>query len=109
MCSSRATLEHCIAVGFDERRLRVVPLGVRMTPKSLDDVARARAKFGLARPYVFFAGTVEPRKNLPRLLRAFAKVERRDVDLVLAGPSGWNESLRSDLAPLEDFHQTRKI
>src|SRR5207245_8806002 len=52
MCSSRATMDHCIAVGFDERRLRVVPLGVRATPQSLDDVARTRTKFGLAQPYV---------------------------------------------------------
>ena len=101
LCSSRATMEHCVSAGFDERRLRVVPLGVRTTPKSLDDVAHVRTKFGLARPYVFFVGTVEPRKNIPRLLRAFAKLPRRDVDLVLAGPAGWNESLRADLAPLE--------
>jgi glycosyltransferase involved in cell wall biosynthesis len=49
-----------------------------------------------------FNGTVEPRKNLRRLLTAFARVPRRDVDLVLVGPSGWNESLETELAPLED-------
>ena len=101
LCSSRATMEHCVSVGFDESRVRIVPLGVRTTPKSLEDVARARTKFDLRRPYVMFSGTVEPRKNLPRLLRAFAKVSRHDVDLVLAGPTGWNESLLDDLRPLE--------
>ena len=53
-------------------------------------------------PYVMFAGTVEPRKNLRRLLRAFAKIPRRDVDLVLVGPAGWNESLDAELAALGD-------
>jgi glycosyltransferase involved in cell wall biosynthesis len=44
---------------------------------------------------------VEPRKNLRRLLKAFALVPRDDVDLVLVGPEGWNESIQADLAPLE--------
>ena len=101
MCSSRATMDDCITAGFDMERLRLVPLGVRSVPRTLEEVARARTKFGLARPYVLFTGTVEPRKNLPRLLKAFAEVPRRDVDLVLVGPAGWNESLDAELAPLE--------
>ena len=102
LCSSEATRDDCVTFGFDERRLRVVPLGVRSTPRSLDDIARVRAKHRLVRPYVLFSGTVEPRKNLRRLLRAFAGIARRDVDLVLAGPAGWNESIKADVAPIED-------
>jgi glycosyltransferase involved in cell wall biosynthesis len=101
MCSSLATLEDCVSAGFDRDRLRIVPLGVRAVPRTLEEVARARTKFGLARPYVMFNGTVEPRKNLRRLLRAFARIRRQDVDLVLVGPAGWNESLAGDLVPLE--------
>jgi glycosyltransferase involved in cell wall biosynthesis len=101
MCSSRATLDDCVAAGFDKDRLRVVPLGVRSTPCTREDIARARTTFALDRPYVMFNGTVEPRKNLPRLLQAFARTTKRDVDLVLVGPAGWNESLEADLAPLE--------
>ena len=101
LCSSEATKAHCLAEGFDAAKLCTVPLGVTATPATPDEVARVRAKYGLTHPYVFFSGTVEPRKNLPRLLRAFAKVKRTDVDLVLSGPQGWNESLRADLAPIE--------
>ena len=101
MCSSRATMEDCVAAGFDVDRLRLVPLGVRGAQRTLEEVSRARAKFGLARPYVMFNGTVEPRKNLHRLLKAFGRIPRQDVDLVLVGPAGWNESLEADLAPLE--------
>ena len=101
MCPSRATMEDCMLAGFDRDRLRLVPLGVRAVQRTLDEVAHAQAKFGLARPYVMFTGTVEPRKNVRRLLKAFARIARQDVDLVLAGPAGWNESLEVDLAPLE--------
>ncbi|HEX4821798.1 MAG TPA: glycosyltransferase family 1 protein [Acidimicrobiales bacterium] len=101
LCSSEATKADCVAQGFDVAKLRTVPLGVHARPATPDEVSRVRAKHGLTKPYVFFSGTVEPRKNLPRLLRAFAKVKRTDVDLVLSGPQGWNESLRADLAPIE--------
>jgi glycosyltransferase involved in cell wall biosynthesis len=49
---------------------------------------------------VLFAGTVEPRKNLPRLLDAFGKVHDRDVELVLVGPDGWNEDIGPGLQRL---------
>lgn len=101
MCSSRATMDDCLLAGFDMERLRLVPLGVRAEPRTLEDISRVRTKYGLARPYVLFTGTVEPRKNLRRLLRAFAQIPRHDVDLVLVGPAGWNESLDTDLSPLE--------
>jgi glycosyltransferase involved in cell wall biosynthesis len=101
LCSSEATMRDCVTAGFDADRLRVVPLGVRSRQRTLEEVASARSKYGLARPYVLFTGTVEPRKNLQRLLRAFARVPRHDVDLVLLGPRGWNESIDAELAPLE--------
>ncbi|HEV3225714.1 MAG TPA: glycosyltransferase family 1 protein [Acidimicrobiales bacterium] len=101
LCSSRATMDECVIAGFDESKLRLVPLGVRVDPASDDDVARAQAAYGIERPYVLFTGTVEPRKNLPRLLRAFARLDRTDVDLVLVGPSGWKESLHDDLGAIE--------
>ena len=46
---------------------------------------------GLPPDYVLFAGTFEPRKNLPRLIEAFAEVRRRGFagKLVLAGRPGW--------------------
>ena len=43
-------------------------------------------------PYVLFVGTLEPRKNLQRLLRAYAMLDadvRSSVQLVIAGGEGW--------------------
>lgn len=42
-------------------------------------------------PYVLALGTIEPRKDLPSLVRAFDAVAavHRDLSLVMAGPDGW--------------------
>lgn len=91
-CPSEATRRDCIRHGFDAARVRVVPLGVErnaVTPERIGDVRR---RYGLDRPYVLWAGTIEPRKNLGGLLAAYRQLDA-DVDLVLVGPKGWNEDL----------------
>lgn len=94
MCPSEATARDCAAAGFDESRLRVIPLGVDVAAASDDQVRRAQIRYGLSRPYVMWTGTVEPRKNLRGLIDAWRRMER-DLDLVLVGPKGWNEDLDS--------------
>ncbi|HEU4480966.1 MAG TPA: glycosyltransferase, partial [Actinomycetota bacterium] len=93
LCPSRATLEDCAAHGFPRDRLRLVPMAVPQRRATRDEVTSVRARHGLARPYVMWTGTIEPRKNLPRLMAAFAQVDP-GVDLVLVGPKGWNEDLQ---------------
>ncbi|HET9730467.1 MAG TPA: glycosyltransferase family 1 protein [Acidimicrobiia bacterium] len=71
----------------------VAPLGVdqhRFAAASADDIARLAAR-GIAAPYIAFAGTIEPRKNVPGLVRAFAQVARArpELRLILAGSDGW--------------------
>lgn len=54
--------------------------------------ARVAARHGLRAPYVLFVSTLEPRKNLDGLLRAFAQVQRETPHtLVLVGAEGWNQ------------------
>lgn len=64
----------------------------RFTPEpGVDDEAVLR-RHGLRRPFVLVCGTLEPRKNLPRLIEAFAGIEQRVRDgwtLALAGAAGW--------------------
>jgi len=61
------------------------------------DVARVRQAYGLNRRYVISVGTLEPRKNLPTLLRAFDRLRARtgtpteDLDLVVIGGRGWRD------------------
>jgi glycosyltransferase involved in cell wall biosynthesis len=59
---------------------------------SPEDAARARARYGLARPYALFVGTIEPRKNVGVTLDAWAGLPgevRREFDLIVAGSPGW--------------------
>ncbi len=54
-----------------------------------DEIVRA---LGLTAPYVLFVGTIEPRKNIPALVKGFEQSAREhssEVLLVLAGKTGW--------------------
>src|SRR5690606_164194 len=52
-------------------------------------IQQVRKKFRLSRPYVVFVGTIQPRKNLVRLIEGFSRLPATDIDLVLAGGKGW--------------------
>lgn len=97
VCPSRVTADDCIAHGFQPERVRVVPWGVEVVAVSEDDVAETLAAFEITRPYILWTGTIEPRKNLGRLVEAFLSMDT-DTELVLAGPQGWNEDLSRLLA-----------
>ncbi|MCS7179243.1 MAG: glycosyltransferase family 1 protein [Anaerolineae bacterium] len=56
-------------------------------------LAAVRARYGIPGDYFLYLGTLQPRKNLHRLVMAFARLSTRSV-LVLAGRQGWlSESL----------------
>jgi glycosyltransferase involved in cell wall biosynthesis len=62
--------------------------------------AGVRARHGLDRPFVLAAGTLEPRKNIPALIAAYARLPedvRAAHQLVIVGPEGWEmqETLRA--------------
>ena len=88
-CSSEATASDAVDAGFDADRLRVVPLGVHVPPLAGGAVEEVRSSYELKRPYVISVGTLEPRKNVEALLPLGPELDRRGVDLVLVGPTGW--------------------
>ncbi|MBC8449011.1 MAG: glycosyltransferase family 4 protein [Chloroflexi bacterium] len=55
-------------------------------PAALEEV---RARYGLGERYILHVGTLQPRKNLLRLVEAFVQVHRDGLQLVLAGKRGW--------------------
>ncbi|MFN2594922.1 MAG: glycosyltransferase family 4 protein [Actinomycetota bacterium] len=93
VCPSTSTIEDCVDHGIERDRLKLVPLGVDAQRASEQDVSHVKHVYGLRRPYVLWVGTVEPRKNLHRLIQAFTELGRSDLDLILVGPQGWNEIL----------------
>ncbi len=95
LVDSRATADDLRSLlGRSDPRVRVVPLGVGEPPAlSEEDVERVLAKHGLRPGYLLFLGTIEPRKNLSRLVQAYASldpaVRKRAEGLVLVGARGW--------------------
>jgi glycosyltransferase involved in cell wall biosynthesis len=96
MCPSKATMAACRDAGFGSERLREVPWGVHVGALDPEHVEDIRRRYGLRRPFILFCGTVEPRKNLPRVLDAFRAIDRAELELVLVGPHGWKEELHGD-------------
>jgi glycosyltransferase involved in cell wall biosynthesis len=97
LCSSHATFADCRAQGIATDRLRHVPLGVNATTVTAAEVTAVRSRYGLPERYLLFAGTLEPRKNLPALLAAVERLADPIV-LAVAGPAGWGD----EIAPLAD-------
>jgi glycosyltransferase involved in cell wall biosynthesis len=94
--SEFSKLEIIKYLGIDENKIVIMPNGVDLSifhPNfSEKDICRVTEKYGIPREYLLFLGTIEPRKNLERLIRAYAllKAEMPDVPkLVLAGGKGW--------------------
>ena len=54
-------------------------------PVADEERTRVRARYELQRPYVFYIGGWEGRKNVPFLVRAFAAAQLSNTDLLLAG------------------------
>jgi glycosyltransferase involved in cell wall biosynthesis len=102
LCPSQATMADCEEAGIEAGRLRHVPWGMTVVDPTDDEVAAARRRYGLAGRYVLSVGTLEPRKNLPRLLEAFARLPHDDVTLVVVGPDGWGEALAAPAEALRD-------
>lgn len=83
--------------GTPPARITVVHNGVaaRFTPRRAAEMAAFRQRRGLPARYLLYLGTLEPRKNLEQLVRAFAQWRAaaedaaHDVKLVLAGAKGW--------------------
>lgn len=96
-CISECTRRDLMAVCPDlpADKIHVVPLGVeRFSPGavSASRVAEVRDRYGLDRPYIFYAGSLSPRKNMARGIRAFARLaDKIPHDLVVTAGKSWRD------------------
>jgi glycosyltransferase involved in cell wall biosynthesis len=101
--------------GVKANRISVVHHGRAPWLQPVGDLAlvdAVRKRHGLDGPYFLFIGTLQPRKNLERLLAAFDRVaaDRPGLLLALAGATGWqSERLRRALAGVRSRDRIRLL
>jgi glycosyltransferase involved in cell wall biosynthesis len=92
--------------GVEQERVIVTPLGADPpTDPDPEPARRLLERLGVRGPFLLAVGTLEPRKNLPRLVAAFAEAaaDLPEHHLVVVGPTGWGRSLAEALPPQGSF------
>ncbi len=90
--STRQELEHRYPRSRSRTTVASPAAGAEFSPLAGGDDDDVLRRHRLQGRYVLVAGTLEPRKNLPRLIEAFGGLQadvRKDLVLVLVGASGW--------------------
>ena len=76
--------------GVDGDKVHITYPGIKEESNAriltMDDL---RKKFGIDKNYILFVGTLQPRKNIVKLIEAFSKIERENLILVIVGKKGW--------------------
>lgn len=87
--------EVCEHLRLSPEKVFVVPEAARSSFRPIDftETTMLRRRLGVKEKFLLAVGTIEPRKNLPLLIRAFEEVTRTEPDgelqLVIAGGHGW--------------------
>lgn len=98
VCPSRVVARSCEEHGVAAERIDVVPWGVSAPISTADSAAAVCSRYDLPERFVLWVGTLEPRKNLWRLVEAVRRLP--STELVVVGPTGWNIDGADVLAPL---------
>lgn len=96
----RAEAQRHLGLSPDRVTAMLCGVGPQFRPQSPDVIARLRAKHNLPPRYTLYVGTIEPRKNIGTLLKAFCDLPaktREACPLVLAGGWGWKAEAERDL------------
>jgi glycosyltransferase involved in cell wall biosynthesis len=94
LCISKSGFNDLHAVtGIKHGKCSVVYLGkpdmYRPNPGQ-DQIKKVKNKYNINGEYLLFIGTIEPRKNIESLIKAFSKIEKKiKINLVIAGKKGW--------------------
>jgi len=78
-----------------EKKVVVTYPGIKMETSKLNSQASTNnskfleEKYGIEKDYILFVGTLQPRKNIARLIEAFSAVRKNSVHLVIVGKKGW--------------------
>lgn len=89
--STRQDLIRCYGVHPDKITVVHEAAAPHFRPASPEAIATVRARYRLPEGFILTVGTIEPRKNLSRLLDALQQLQQKgdDVWLVVVGSKGW--------------------
>lgn len=79
----------------DKNKVHVTYPGVKLEDTMDDTLSfdELKNKYALQKEYILFVGTLQPRKNIVRLIESFAKVlenlKNKEQQLVIVGKKGW--------------------
>lgn len=68
-------------------KVEVVYPGIKKNQTS--NMNNLKKKYGIERDFILFVGTLQPRKNVSRLIEAFAKIKDKNTELIIVGKKGW--------------------
>ena len=81
---------------IDEKKIKIVTPGIDLQKYSYkyskSELENIRKKYNLPKNYILYLGTIEPRKNIERIVKAFKKYKKEindDLKLVIVGRKGW--------------------
>ena len=90
--SSKADIHRCYNIDLDQ--IDVVYNGVDniFSPKSPEEIEAIRAEYAMGEAYFIYVGSINPRKNIVRLLQAFEayKVQGGSAKMILVGATMWS-------------------
>ena len=90
--SEHAKTEIVTHLGVAPERVTVTydACDARFVPAATAELTAFRQRNNLPERYLFYLGTLEPRKNIPRLIDAYAQIAKATgVPLLIAGGKGW--------------------
>lgn len=88
--STKSDIIHYLNIPHSKIEVIYPPVVIAsLLPNSIENTL---SKHRLFRPFILTVGKLEPRKNIPNLISAFQQANLENTDLIIVGPSGWNQS-----------------
>lgn len=99
-------------LGISPEKISTVHLGYQEIFRKITDqtlLESVRQKYSLPNQFIFYAGAIEPRKNVPLLLSAFEQLVLQGIPhhLVMTGGLGWG--YEEVLAQIDSMHARERV